>query len=86
MINQLAKKLRMAADLLDELLSVDRPTKHETAETAKKIKATLKKKSTLKGRKYKAGTHWTQTPRGRKIMAQRAKDSHKARLKLVAHG
>jgi len=66
-VKQLATKLRHAADVLDELIGLDRPTKHEHSGTARKIVAALGK------RKKK---HWTQTSEGRRRMSQMMKKRH----------
>jgi len=62
-IKQFAQQLRHAADVLDGLTGVDRPTAKETSATAKAIRKDLTKKK----------PHWAQTPEGRAIMSKRSK-------------
>lgn len=79
-LQQFANRLRKIANDVDDLLGLDRPSVHETAETAHKIRRTFKKKrGSAKGFRYKLGMHWTQTARGRKIMASNARKARKAR-------
>jgi hypothetical protein len=61
----LAKKLRQTADLLDDLIGIERTTTNETSAVAKAIRSDLPK-----NRKK----HWTQTNKGRKILAKRSKE------------
>jgi len=63
-LKTMAQKLRQAADLLDEIIGVDRKTTNETSSIAKAIRQDLPK-----NRKK----HWTQTAKGRKILSQRSK-------------
>lgn len=91
----LARKLRAAADLLDDLLVDTSKTyaENETQETAERIRASFQKPESVwteepqgdvkprgpKGFKYKPGTHWTQKPENRKKLARVAKVGHKIR-------
>lgn len=68
-IKQLAQKLRHAADVLDDLMGLDRPTVNETPATAVKIRAALAT------RRYKPGTHWTQRPENRAKLLRMVKRS-----------
>jgi hypothetical protein len=73
----MAQKLRQAADILDDLIGIDRATKHETSKVAKAIKADLPKNRNL---------HWTQTAKGRKIISRnssRAWANRKATVKAA---
>lgn len=70
-----AKKLRHAADVLDDLVGRDVPTGREGPRTAKLIRATLIKKH----RSYKPGTHWTQRPENRKKLLEMVKSNGKKR-------
>ena len=61
----LATKLRQAADVLDDLLGVERATKHETPTTATAIRKTF-----VKPKRSFHGKHWTQTPEGKARLAR----------------
>lgn len=70
------KKLRFAANALEDLLDY---TSNETAETADKIReaiVTSKKRGKYKKRKK---LHWTQTPEGRKKLSESMKKHHSKR-------
>lgn len=72
MPNQLSKKLRQAADVLDELdelLALRRQT-NETPEVARQIRHALHEEKK---------PHWTQTERGKKILAKRSREAWKRR-------
>ena len=71
----LAKKLRRASDIIDDLLGIDRHTIQETPKTAEKIIRHLRngRNGRLSGRKYKKGTHWTQKPENRGRMLKMLK-------------
>ena len=61
----MAKKLRHAADVLDELLGVVRASaQNETPEVARQIRHAIAADKK---------PHWTNTPKGRKILAARKK-------------
>ena len=68
MINDLVKKLRKAADALDDLfVSVKNEGKakraiHKSMDKTFALKQPEVKKKSLAGYKYKPGTHWTQRP------------------------
>jgi hypothetical protein len=72
-LQQFARKLRAAADVLDDLLGVDRPTVNETSDTARLIRNSLNPKLSPKTRAYKKGTHWTQKPENRKKLQRMLK-------------
>ena len=67
----LAKKLRRASDIIDDLLGIDRHTIQETPKTAEKIIRHLR--NGRNGKKYKKGTHWTQKPENRGRMLKMLK-------------
>lgn len=62
MVNKLIKKLRTAADALEDLF-VD--AKNQNEKVAKKIIKEIKRKKFTK-----ENPHWTQTARGKKIMSK----------------
>jgi hypothetical protein len=82
---QLARKLRMAADVLDDLLGTVTSTRtNETPATAEKIRATFKRQPpSQRGKKYAPGTHWTQTPAGRARMRRIQKERY-AKIKAAS--
>lgn len=63
-IKQMAAKFRHAAEVLEELAGIDRPTFNETPDTAHKLRNSMKKARGKRPGKpyYKKGTHWTQKP------------------------
>jgi hypothetical protein len=83
-IQVLAKKLRMAADLLDELGGAFGPGRraNENGETAALIRGALKKNGHKRhanfGHRYN-GTHWTQQPENRAKVIANARGSAKTR-------
>ena len=63
-LKEIANRLRKAADVLDDLvgLNLNKPTKNETKEVAKKI---------VKKYKTRKKLHWTQKPENKaRVMAQ----------------
>jgi hypothetical protein len=76
-IKTLSKKLRHAADVLDELLGFDLSTKKETPQTALKMLSHVKR-VTKKGYTYK-GTHWTQKPENKERLVKMLRKASKAR-------
>jgi hypothetical protein len=68
-IKDLIRKLRTAADALEDVLGIDRATLLETPEVADKIRKTFK---------YRAGTHWTQKPENKAKLKKLARKGHKA--------
>jgi hypothetical protein len=66
-----ARKLRQAADLLEELFGHSSTSRtNETPVVAKKILKSLK---TAKGKKFPPGTHWTQKPENKARLAANMK-------------
>jgi hypothetical protein len=84
-IKQLAQKLRHAADVLDELIGIDRATINETPAVASKIRASFKKRNGNFGFRYK-GTHWTQQPKNRARLQRMVKRNAKARANKTSGG
>ena len=80
-INEFIKKLRKAADALDELLAFD-SSNHSSAR--KKIEAAIiqepekKERKSTKGFKY-SGTHWTQKPENKARLSKMLRKGSKAR-------
>jgi len=72
------QKLRRAADLLDDLFGREPKGTNENHHTARKILKAVKKGKGPKGFKYN-GTHWTQTPAGKKRLARNARKMAKKR-------
>jgi len=71
-IKQFAQKLRHAADVLDELVGIDRNTSNETPAMAAKIQKELK--NIRKGKSYK-GKHWTQKPENKARLRKILRDA-----------
>ena len=77
-LQQTAKKFRAIADLLDDLLGVDRPTPRETPVVA----AAIRRELSSKPHTY-AGKHWTQQPKNKaklRAMMKRGVETRKAAL------
>lgn len=80
-VKQLSAKLRHAADVLDDLLGLDRPTVRETSVTADKLRGAMAKGRSKKGFNYH-GTHWTQLKKNHAKVLANAKKGAKARRRL----
>lgn len=68
-IREFARKLQVAADALTALF--DKPRMNENAITARAIVRELKTKRKKYKKRAKRKPHWTQTPAGKRKMAQR---------------
>lgn len=79
-IRLMSKKLRAAADALDDLLAGP-----GTVQAARAIAEGVRryKPNPMKGRTYKKGTHWTQRPENRARVAALARKAHNARRKAA---
>ena len=75
-LKALAKKLRDAADVLDNLLY---ESERENRTTAKSI---IKKYKKHKKHKGYHGTHWTQLPKNRAKLSKMIKDSTRTRMEM----
>jgi hypothetical protein len=73
-LQQLAKKLRNAADVIDDLLNEQRLVNVvNKREISKKIIRHIKKRRSFKGK------HWTQTPEGKIKLSEMSKKAWRKR-------
>jgi hypothetical protein len=93
MINDVIKRLRKAADALEQLLDIyPESNSHAAKQIQKRVKPFSKTFTykpikflggVTKGYKYKKGTHWTQNPKNRAKMLKNINKGWKARVKQI---